>query len=393
MTEDWSDRLRLARAEGVGPVLFRRLLHRFGTAAAAIEALPGLARAGGRKAPPRVPGHAVAERERERAEAAGAVLVFLGTPAYPALLALLDDAPPVFSVLGDPALLDRRAVAIVGGRNASANARRHAEAVAADLAAAGLVVVSGMARGVDAAAHEGALTAGTTVACIASGIDVAYPPENTDLQRRVGEHGAVVAEAPPGTAPRAQHFPRRNRLIAGLSLGVVVIEAALRSGSLITARLAIENNRELFAAPGSPLDERCRGSNNLLRQGAHLVETAADVLASLPNHPLREGLARVPLFAYGSEAPRPAPPVADAVPEPSAADVAQARGRVLPLLSPAPTPVDDLVRRCHLPVPVVLAVLLELELAGRAEVLPGQRVVLVGDVLAGPGPPNHLRTA
>jgi len=381
MIEDWSDRLRLARAEGIGPVLYRRLVRRFGTAAAALDALPGLSRAGGRRQAPRVPSRALAEREREHVEKIGATLLFLGASGYPALLALLDDAPPVFSVLGRPEVLDQRAVAIVGGRNASANARRHAEALAADLAAKGLVVVSGMARGVDAAAHAGALTTGMTVACIAGGVDVAYPPENAALQRRVAEGGAVIAEAPPGTAPRAQHFPRRNRLIAGLSLGVVVIEAALRSGSLITARLATENNRELFAAPGSPLDERCRGSNNLLRQGAHLVETAADVVASLPDHPLREGLARLPAFARGEVAPTPPTP-ACMEQNFSPADLSAARSRILPLLSPAPTPVDDLVRRCHLPASAVLAVLLELELAGRAEVLPGQHVILTGEALA-----------
>ncbi len=382
MIEDWSARLRLARAEGIGPVLYRRLLRRYGTAAAALDALPELAHAGGRRQPPRVPSRRDAERERETLERIGATLLFLDAPGYPALLALLDDAPPVLSVLGRPEALDQRAVAIVGGRNATANARRHAEALAADLAGAGgLVVISGMARGVDAAAHAGALTTGITVACIAGGVDVAYPPENATLQHRAAETGAVIAEALPGTAPRAQHFPRRNRLIAGLSLGVVVIEAALRSGSLITARLALENNRELFASPGSPLDERCRGSNNLLRQGAHLVETAADVLAHLPDHPLREGLARLPSFTRG-ETPQPAA-LAEPAPEHSPADLALARSRVAQLLGPAPTPVDDLVRRCHLPVSAVLAVLLELELAGRAEVLPGQHVILTGEALAG----------
>ena len=286
----------------------------------------------------------------------------------------------MLAVLGRPESLDRPAVAIVGGRNASANARRHAEALAADLAKTGLVVVSGMARGVDSAAHTGALHAGITVACVAGGVDVVYPPENADLQRRVAEAGAVIAEAPLGTAPRAQHFPRRNRLIAGLSLGVVVIEAAFRSGSLITARLAAEYHRELLAAPGSPLDERCRGSNNLLRQGAHLVETASDVLAHLPEHPASGALpARVATLSTTiptTTSAEPAPPY-------TSADLSQARIRVVELLSPAPTPVDDLVRRCHLPVSAVLAVLLELELAGRAEVLPGQHVVLTGDALAG----------
>lgn len=382
MIPDWSDRLRLARTDGIGPILYRRLTRRFGSAAAAIEALPGLARAGGRRTAPRVPSAADAARERERVEAAGASLLFVDAPGYPSLLALLGDAPSALSVLGDPAVLEQRAVAIVGGRNGSAGALRHAEIIAADLAGKGLVVVSGMARGVDAAAHTGALSAGETIACIAGGIDIVYPPEHAGLQRRVADCGAVVAESPPGTAPRAQHFPRRNRLIAGLSLGVVVIEAKPRSGSLITARLALENNREVFAAPGSPLDERCRGSNNLLRQGAHLVETAADVLASLPDHPLREGLARLPQFT------RNAAPLYDDSKslddgEASAGDVALARDRVIALLGPAPTPVDDLVRRCHLPASAVLGALLELELAGRAAVLPGQNAVLTGESYAG----------
>ena len=384
MIEDWSDRLRLSRAEGVGPFLYRRLLRQYGAAAAALDALPGLARAGGRRAAPRIPTPRDAEREHQRLTQIGATLLFLDTPGYPALLGLIDDAPPVLAVLGRPEALDRPAVAIVGGRNASANARRHAEALAADLAKTGLVVVSGMARGVDSAAHTGALHTGITVACVAGGVDVVYPPENADLQRRVAETGAVVAEAPLGTAPRAQHFPRRNRLIAGLSLGVVVIEAAFRSGSLITARLAAEYHRELLAAPGSPLDERCRGSNNLLRQGAHLVETASDVLAHLPEHPV-SGMPPARAADVPTTTPTTAPTTVSAEPALSytSADLSQARVRVVELLSPAPTPVDDLVRRCHLPVSAVLAVLLELEMAGRAEVLPGQHVVLTGDALAG----------
>ena len=195
----------------------------------------------------------------------GGEVVAIGTSAYPAFLALIDDAPPILSVLGDPRALQAQAVALVGARNASANGQRVAEALAHELAEAGLAVVSGLARGVDAAAHRGALAAegarGRTVAAVAGGLDVPYPPEHADLQRRIAERGAVVAEAPLGTTPQARHFPRRNRIIAGLSLGVVVVEAALRSGSLITARLALEMNRELFAVPGSPLDPRCRGSN------------------------------------------------------------------------------------------------------------------------------------
>ena len=364
---DAADRLRLARTEGVGPVTYRRLLARFGSAAAAIAGLPDLARNAGRRAPLSIPTRAAAEREIEAAGQLGAQLLFLGTQAYPALLAQTADPPPVLAVVGDAALLNRRAVAIVGARNASANGRRLAEMIAADLAAAGVVVVSGLARGIDAAAHAGALTQGTTIACIAGGIDVAYPPENAALQARIGREGAVVAEMPPGTIAQARHFPRRNRVIAGLALGVVVVEAALKSGSLITARLATEANREVFAVPGSPLDERCRGSNALLRDGAHLTESAGDVLAAL-GHPM----AQAPLFA-GSPGFAEAWPDADLSPS----DRARAERIVLELLGPAPTGVDDLVRRCQLPTASVMSILLDMELAGRVETLPGHRVALI----------------
>ena len=212
------------------------------------------------------------------------------------------------------------------------------------------------------------------MAAIASGIDIAYPAENKDLQRRVAEGGAVVAEAPLGTAPQARHFPRRNRVIAGLSLGVVVVEAAPQSGSLITARIAQDEGREVFAVPGSPLDPRCRGSNDLIRSGAHLTESAADVLADLPDHPTRQGLARSPMFARG-QPPGMAEPPADfgAVPDPDAV-----RRRVMDLLSHSPTAVDDLVRRCQFSASAVLAALLELELAGRVEMLPGNAAALAG---------------
>ena len=254
------DRLRLVRTEGVGPITYRRLLARYRTAAEALAELPALARAGGRAAPPRIPRRSDAERELEQIEGFGARLVWLGDPDYPALLAAIDGAPPALCVLGEVGTLQARCVALVGARNASTNGKRMAELLAFDLASAGLVVVSGLARGIDTAAHVGALRAGRTVAAIAGGIDVAYPAENEDLQRRIADGGAVVAEAPFGTAPQARHFPRRNRVIAGLALGVIVVEAAPRSGSLITARLAAEMGRELFAVPGSPLDPRCRGS-------------------------------------------------------------------------------------------------------------------------------------
>jgi DNA processing protein len=257
------NRLRLARTEGVGPVAYRRLLGRFGNAGAALEALPGMARNGGRPGLELASADA-ARREMEQVRKLGGRLLFGDDADYPKVLALLDDAPPVIAVYGDAALLSARAVALVGSRNASANGQRLAEALAADLVASGLVVVSGLARRVDAAAHIGALRTGRTVACIAGGFDTPYPAENAALQARIAAGGAVVAEAPLGTAPQARHFPRRNRIIAGLSLGVVVVEAALRSGSLIIARLALEHNRDVFAVPGSPLDPRNRG--DLLRQ-------------------------------------------------------------------------------------------------------------------------------
>ena len=380
MTEaELLDRLRLARTDGVGPVTYRRLLSRFTTAAEALDALPGLAKSGGRATPPTIPATSVAQREVDSVAKLGGRILVLGGPDYPPLLALLDAAPPALSVLGDVGALTARAVALVGARNASANGQRMAEILAADLALAGLVVVSGMARGIDTAAHTGALSAGRTVAAIASGIDIAYPPENTALQRRVAEGGAVVAEAPFGTAPQARHFPRRNRVIAGLSLGVVVVEAAPQSGSLITARLAQDEGREVFAVPGSPLDPRCRGSNDLIRSGAHLTETAADVLANLPDHPNREGLSRSPLFARG-QPPGLTPGLAEPPPDAfsPAPDAELVRRRVIELLGYSPTAVDDLVRRCQFSASAVVTALLELELAERVEMLPGNQVSLVG---------------
>ncbi len=362
-------RLRLVRTEGVGPVAYRRLMARFGSAEAALEALPALARAGGGRAAPLVPTAGEVRREIDQVAALGGRLIFLGDAAYPPLLARLDDAPAVLAVLGDAALLSGRVVAVVGSRNASANGQRIAEGLAADLAAAGIVVVSGLARGIDAAAHRGALRTGATVACVAGGPDIAYPPEHRDLQARIAEGGAVVSEHAPGVQPQARHFPRRNRVIAGLSLGVVVVEAAPRSGSLITARLAGEAGREVFAVPGSPLDPRARGANSLIRDGAHLTETAQDVLDALP---VDAGRLRSRLGLSEAQ-------------EDFAADFgltgaehAKVIAAVIALLGPAPTAVDDLIRHCQFSGPAVLSVLLDLEIAGRIETLPGNRVALLG---------------
>ena len=374
---DRLERLRLIRTEGVGPLTYRRLMARFGGAAAAIAALPELARAGGRQTPPQLYSAREAEREMALLDRQGARLLFLEDPEYPPFLAELTDPPPAIAVLGDARLLSQRSVAIVGARNATIGGRQIAERLAADLAEKQLAIVSGLARGIDAAAHAGAMRTGRTVAVLAGGIDVPYPPEHAKLHAEIAANGAVLAEAPPGTRPLARHFPKRNRVIAGLSLGVVVVEAALRSGTMLTARLANEAGRELFAVPGSPLDPRSQGANDLIRQGANLTETAADVLGNLPDHPGREGLARDPLFLHkrsGFAEPRAEAAFAD-----ERAELAKARRQVPELVGAAPTKVDEIARHCQLSVSVITAALIELELAGRVEILPGNRVVICGN--------------
>jgi DNA processing protein len=372
MTQDL-DRLRLCRAESVGPITYRRLMARFETAAEAIEALPELAKIGGRAAAPRIPTRGEAEKEVEALRRLNGRFIFLHDPAYPPFLAQLPDAPPALAVLGDAKLLSAQGIGIVGARNASANGMRFAESLASDLAAR-LVIVSGLARGIDAAAHVGAMRTGKTIAVIAGGLDVPYPPENEKLQAQIAEAGAVIAEAPLGTAPQGRHFPKRNRIIAGLVLGLVVIEAAQRSGSLLTARLANEAGRELFGVPGSPLDPRSKGANDLIRQGAHLTETAEDVFANLPDHPSRQGLARDPMFQHGlpgfSE-----PPVSIKDHGADAAELARARSKIPSMISTDPVGVDEIARRCQLSIAAITAVLLELELGGQVETLAGNRVV------------------
>ena len=363
-------RLRLIRTESVGPITYRRLLARFETSAEALSALPELARAGGRASAPRSPSLGEVEAEISALTRLGGRFLFLGEPGYPEYLAELPDAPPAIAVLGDVALLSARSVGVVGARNASGNGMRFAEHLAAELAES-LVIVSGLARGIDAAAHEGAMRAGRTIAVIAGGLDMPYPPENTDLQRRIAENGAVVAEAPLGTAPMARHFPKRNRIIAGLSLGLVVIEAAARSGSLLTARMAAEAGREIFAVPGSPMDPRSKGANELIRQGAHITEGAADVTANLPLY-------------FTPNAPRlpgcSEPAMAWEAPPDSASAISSARRKIPGLLGPEGMDVDELARRCQLSVAAMKAVILELELGGAVESLPGGRVIRPEDL-------------
>ncbi len=355
MIEDLVDRLRLLRTPGVGPVTFRQLLSRFGSASAALEAVPELARRGGGKAPV-LRTREEAEREVARVEKLGARFLALGQGLYPRLLAELEDAPPLLIARGQVGLLDRAAVAIVGARNASAAACRFARGLAHDLGRQDVAVVSGLARGIDSAAHDGALESGT-IGVIAGGIDVFYPPENQARQQAMFERGLVLAEMPPGTEPRARHFPYRNRIIAGLSAGTVVVEAAPRSGSLITARLAAEAGREVMAVPGSPLDPRAQGCNQLIRDGATLIQNAGDVMEAVRQP---ESRVRATADIYYAD-------------EPESEDAA---GLIEELLGPSPVPVDEIIRLSGAPSGAVQMALVELDLAGRLDRHAGGKVSL-----------------
>lgn len=342
-------RLRLARTDRIGPVAFTQLIGRYGSALNALDALPDLVRKSGAASIP--PPVETVERETAAGEAIGARLLVLGDPDYPEMLAALDPPPPILWTRGRVDLLNQPSVAIVGARIASAGGQRIARGLAQQLGQAGHVVVSGMARGIDAAAHEGALATGT-VAVLGGGVNDIYPSEHAGLYARLTEHGCVVSESPVGARAQARDFPRRNRIISGLSRGVVVVEAEVRSGSLITARLAAEQGRDVFAVPGSPLDPRARGPNELLRQGAILCEGIEDIDRAFNTlRTLRE-------------------PPAD--PMRFDGDIDDAfLDRVAALLSPTPTPRDEIARALNAPVSQVAAALLELSLSGRADLLPG----------------------
>ena len=348
---DW---LRLIRSENVGPRTFRALINEFGGAARALTRVSDLARRGGRREI-RIASRADAEAEIKAAAKIGVRFLAIGEDDYPPRLRETDDAPPLLAVRGQFEPLTRNAVALVGSRNASAAGSRFTSVLARDLGLAGFIVVSGLARGIDAAGHRASLDTGT-IAVLVGGLDKIYPAEHTDLADQIAKGGALVSEMPMGWEPRARDFPRRNRIIAGMSLGVVVVEAAERSGSLITARFALEAGREVFAVPGSPIDPRAGGTNKLLKEGATLVTSAADVIESLapilgqpiPPSPVRE------------------PSAGDSVAEPPSADDAL-RSRIADLLSPTPVSIDDLARAADAPAHTVQIVLLELELAGRLE--------------------------
>jgi len=357
-------RLRLAQSEHVGPITFRQLLARFGSAEKALKALPDLARRGGSRRTIRIFSKDQASEIFEAVSAMGCFFLFLGDDKYPEPLAACEDAPPFLIAKGHAHLLEQKTLAIVGARNASVNGQRMAQNLAHELGEAGFVITSGLARGIDTHAHLGSLESGT-IAVLGGGIDVYYPKENSALQDKIAEEGLLLSEHTPGAKPQPQHFPRRNRIISGLSLGVVVVEAALRSGSLITARLALEQGREVFAVPGHPMDPRARGPNSLIRSSALLIESADDILEALKERlqtPLSDPTRD--LFDGWDDASH------------EVENIEEIRDKVLEMLSPSPTPVDDLLRHGKLTAPVLLTVLLELELAGLVKRHPGNKASL-----------------
>ncbi|HEY1745756.1 MAG TPA: DNA-processing protein DprA [Xanthobacteraceae bacterium] len=349
---DW---LRLIRSQNVGPRTFRALINHYGGARAALAALPSLARRGGADAAMKICSEADAQREMSAAEKLGAQFIALGEPAYPARLQMIDDAPPLVAVRGHAAILGSPMVAVVGSRNASGAGLKFTPQIARELGEAGFAVASGLARGIDAAAHYASLATGT-VAVLAGGHDHIYPSEHTALLDAILPAGVAISEMPFGWEPRARDFPRRNRLISGLSLGVVIVEAAKRSGSLITARFALEQGREVFAVPGSPLDPRAEGTNGLIKQGATPVTETADIVSVLRPIIEQKDVAREPHSASAEGA------AAETV-EPAADE----RARIVGLLGPAPVQTDDLIRLSKSSPAVVRMVLLELDIAGRLE--------------------------
>ncbi len=355
------DRLRLIRSDNVGPRTFGALINHFGSAGAALASLPDLARRGGAREPIRVCPRADAERELAAAARMGVTFVAQGEPEYPNRLQEIDDAPPLLGVRGNMDVLARPMVGIVGSRNASAAGIKFAQIIARELGQAGFVVVSGLARGIDAAAHRATVASGT-VAVLAGGHDRIYPPEHGELAQALLANGSAVSEMPLGWEPRARDFPRRNRLISGMAAGVIIVEAAKRSGSLITARFALEQGREVFVVPGSPLDPRAEGTNGLLKQGATPVTEAADVISAL-----------APILGRLPELPGPAP---DPSGLPDQADGDAITNNVLALLGPTPVAIDELIRLSGAAPATVRLVLLELEIAGRLRYERGGLVAL-----------------
>ena len=359
-------RLRLIRTENVGPVTFRQLIERYKTAEKALEMLPELAKRGGRKKPLIACSKSMIEKDLEELEKQNGTLIVFGDRLYPLPLAATEDAPPVMMGLGHSHLLEQKSFAIVGARNASAVGLKIAASFAQKLGEAGYIISSGMARGIDAAAHHGALASGT-IAVLAGGADVIYPRENSGLYEKIKQTGLILSEMPFGTQPQARHFPRRNRIISGLSLGVLVVEATHRSGTLITARLASEQGREVFAIPGSPLDPRSKGPNSLIRQGAQLTESVQDILDVLKFMDERSlSEPQYDLFTF--------PDTAQQADDNLNKELGKARNMIKEKLSHTAISIDELIRLTELDTSMIQTVLLELELAGEITRHAGNRV-------------------
>ncbi|MCH2037923.1 MAG: DNA-processing protein DprA [Rickettsiales bacterium] len=362
--------LRLIRSENVGVRTFHDMLKLYGSPERALEAIPDLAYKGGRKRPITVASHEQAEQELARCKQEGARIIAYPEPYYPKLLREIASPPPVLTVKGDPSILNKKTIAMVGARNASVNGCRFAQHIASQLSEAGFIVVSGLARGIDRFAHRGSVEHGT-IGVIAGGIDHVYPKENQDLYDAIPNKGAIVAELPIGAVPVGRNFPQRNRIISGMSLGTLVVEASERSGSLITARYALEQNRDIFAVPGSPFDQRCRGTNQLIKNGAIMVETVEDIIHSVQHFdPL---ISHDGVFEAGADYTKSSQRKTDDV------VFETIRKEVINTLSSTPVGVDELVMHTGLAVEQIITVLVELELAGRLERHPGNRVSMVFD--------------
>lgn len=362
-------RLRLARTRSVGVITFFKLLERFGTAERSIDKLPEIARRGGRLSNVDICSKDDALAELENIERFGARLIAYGEEGYPELLAQLEDPPPLITVKGNLDIISKPALGVVGARNASVMGKKLCAELASSVSEAGIVITSGLARGIDTVAHKAAINNGT-VAVVAGGIDVIYPPENEGLFKEIVEKGgAIVAESPFGAEPMARHFPRRNRIISGLSLGVLVVEAAVKSGSLITARTALEQNREVFAVPGSPKDPRSEGTNKLIKDGAHMVTSAEDIISELESRKIR------PFRDRGEPDLQGFLPLDDfeTIPDFDQAIIE----KILENLSYAPVQINELIRELNLPAPKVMTAILELELEGRVERHLGNKISLI----------------
>ncbi len=362
--------LALIRTDNIGPITFYQLIERFGSAGEALKALPELSRRGGRKKPLSAPSEGRIRSEYKALKKRGGTLLTVKDNAYPLALSAIDAAPPVISVLGNPSILNRPCIGIVGARNASLNGRKFTNKLAKDLGAREQIIASGMARGIDTAAHQGSLNTGT-IAVVAGGVDNVYPEENQKLYDEIIEKGAVIAESAFGAKPYAAAFPRRNRIVSGLSAAVIVVEAGVRSGSLITARMAAEQGRDIMAVPGSPIDPRAKGPNHLIREGATLVRSADDVLEIITNFSgkgFREPAAQAQNFFH----------------EPIEYDVStnenkreSVQEKILSNLSFTAINVDELVRACHVTISELQLIVMELELAGRIKRLPGNKIILI----------------